>query len=118
MIYISNFERPKSQSNISRGEFDYLLKETKSFTHLPYHFANLEVHAVHALFSPESLPATRPRLSPTQVEPPNYPHFLQIVSDLKFPKCLSNYSRRITNHPFRTFTVNVVTYSWVGNLHH
>ena len=29
MIYISNFERPKSESNISRGEFDYFIKTNK-----------------------------------------------------------------------------------------
>ena len=31
MTYISNFERPKSQSNISRGEFDYFIKTNKKF---------------------------------------------------------------------------------------
>ena len=31
MIYISNFERPKSQINISRGEFDYFIKTNKKF---------------------------------------------------------------------------------------
>ena len=29
--YISNFERPKSQSNISRGEIDYFIKTNKMF---------------------------------------------------------------------------------------
>ena len=58
MIYISNFERPKSQSNISRGEFDYFIKTNKVLPIYCYHFANLEAHAVHALFSPVSLPAT------------------------------------------------------------
>ena len=44
--YISNFERPKFQSNISRGEIDYFIKTNKMFTHRT---SMLEVDIGHEL---------------------------------------------------------------------
>ena len=55
-VYISDVECPKCRGNIfSYGNFT---KQTKGFALYCYHFANLEGHAVLALSSPVSLPAT------------------------------------------------------------
>ena len=56
-VYISDVECVPNFKVIffSYGNFT---KKQKDFALYCYHFANLEGHAVHALFSPVSLPAT------------------------------------------------------------
>ena len=54
--------------NQNEGQNIMLLRDQnkqKGFTLKLYSFVNLEEHADHALFSPISLPANLPQLSPT-----------------------------------------------------
>ena len=105
-ILLKSTRRFCSFTVISCVKFHYFIKTNKKV--LPIycsHFANLEGTRcpcfVFTSISTSYLTSVKPNLSWTTQQST----FLQTVSDLKFPKCLSNYSRRITNHPFRTFTV-------------
>ena len=81
-VYISKLERSKFLST----SYPISPKETKRF--YPFTVTILRMwkgHGARALFSPISLLANWPRLSPTLVKPPNNPHFCRSSQISYFP---------------------------------